>query len=300
MAVDARAVAVDVGGTSIKAALVDRDLAAVRVLREPTRRVGGAADVGQIADLVSRLAGDDQVAGVGVAVPGVVDDVTGVVRTAVNLGWRDLPLRDELAARTGLPLLVRHDVRTGALAEFTLGAAAGEADAVFLAIGTGIAAALQVDGHPLVAGGYAGEIGHLVVDPGGAPCPCGARGCLETLAAAPAVARRYAERSGRSVADAAEVAARLAQGDPDAAAVWRDAVAALATALLAAVTTLGSRVIVLGGGLAEAGEALVGPVREDLHARLTFQAPPRVVRAALGQDAGRAGAALLAWQAAGS
>ncbi|MGX7826103.1 ROK family protein [Actinokineospora sp. 24-640] len=297
MAAESHVVAVDVGGTSVKAALVDRDLTPVEVLREPTRRVDGAVDTAHLADLIGRLAASARVVGVGVAVPGIVDDATGHVHTAVNLGWRDVPLRAELAGLTGLPLLVRHDVRTGGLAEFTVGAAAGEADAVFLPIGTGIAAAFQVDGHSLAAGGYAGEIGHMVVDPAGLPCNCGARGCLETLAAAPAVSRRYAERTGRA-AEAAEVAALLPTGDPDAAAVWADAVAALGTALAAAVTVVGSSVVVLGGGLAEAGAALIDPVREDLHARLTFQRRPRVVRAAFGQDAGRAGAALLGWQAA--
>ncbi|MGW5054377.1 ROK family protein [Actinokineospora sp. NPDC004072] len=291
-------VAVDVGGTSVKAALVGRDLAPVEVLREPSRRVDGSVDLTHIADLIRRLAADTPVVGVGVAVPGIVDDTTGHVTTAVNLGWHDLPLQESLAELTGLPLRVSHDVRTGGLAEFTVGAAAGVANAVFLPIGTGIAAAFQVDGRPVVAGGFAGEIGHLVVDPGGALCNCGQRGCLETLAAAPWIARRYTERSGRD-ATAAEVATLLSTGDPDATAVWGDAVAALGTALLAASTLFGPEIIVLGGGLAEAGNALVDPVREDLHRRLVgLHRRPQVVRAALGQDAGRAGAALLGWEAA--
>ncbi|GAA3050710.1 ROK family protein [Actinokineospora globicatena] len=297
MAADQHVVAVDVGGTSIKAALVDRDLRAVETLREPTRRVGEVADVGQIAELVNRLGAGHDVVGAGVAVPGVVDDELGLVRTAVNLGWHDVPLRAELESATSVPLLVRHDVRTGGLAEFTVGAGKGAADAMFLPVGTGIAAAVQVDGAMLGASGYAGEIGHLIVDPGGAVCGCGARGCLETLAAAPAFARRYAERTGRTITDAAGVAGLLAT-DPDARAVWRDAVDALATALQAAVTLFGPSVIVIGGGVAEAGEALIAPLREELLNRLQFQRRPDVVRAALGQDAGRVGAALLGWQAA--
>ncbi|WP_026426106.1 ROK family protein [Actinokineospora inagensis] len=299
MAADQHVVAVDVGGTSIKAALVDRDLRAITTLREPTRRVGEVADVAQIAELINKLGEGHEVVGAGVAVPGIVDDNLGLVRAAVNLGWVDVPLRDQVADATGVPLLVRHDVRTGGLAEFTVGAGKGADDALFLPVGTGIAAAVQVDGRMLGAAGYAGEIGHVVVDPDGAVCGCGTRGCLETLAAAPAFARRYAERTGRTVADAAGVAALLST-DPDARAVWRDAVDALATALLAAVTLFGPAVIVIGGGVAEAGEALVGPVREELLSRLQFQRRPDVVRAALGQDAGRVGAALLGWQAAES
>ncbi|GLZ40203.1 ROK family protein [Actinokineospora sp. NBRC 105648] len=297
MAADQHVVAVDVGGTSIKAALVDRDLRAVEVLREPTRRIGGVADVGQIGELVNRLSEGHTVVGAGVAVPGIVDDDLGLVRAAVNLGWVDVALRDQVSAATGVPLLVRHDVRTGGLAEFTVGAGKGAADALFMPVGTGIAAAVQVDGRMLGAAGYAGEIGHVVVDPGGAVCGCGMRGCLETLAAAPAFARRYKERTGHAITDAAGVAGLL-DTDPDAQAVWTDAVNALATALLSAVTLFGPSVIVLGGGVAEAGEALVGPVRIELLSRLKFQRRPEVVRAALGQDAGRVGAALLGWQAA--
>ncbi|MBM7775169.1 glucokinase [Actinokineospora baliensis] len=299
MAAEQHVVAVDVGGTSIKAALVDRDLRAVATLREPTRRDGEVADVGQIAELVDRLAAGHDVVGAGVAVPGIVDDGLGLVRAAVNLGWVDVALRDRLTAQTDVPLLVRHDVRTGGLAEFTVGAGKGADDALFISVGTGIAAAVQVDGRTLGASGYAGEIGHVVVDPGGAVCGCGTQGCLETLAAAPAFARRYEQRTGRTISDAAGVAGLLAT-DPDAQAVWQDAVNALATALLDAVTLFGPAIIIIGGGVAEAGETLVGPVREELYSRLKFQRRPEVVRAALGQDAGRVGAALLGWQAAKS
>ncbi|MDQ3579189.1 MAG: ROK family protein, partial [Actinomycetota bacterium] len=182
MTVDRQVVAVDVGGTGIKAALVGRDLTATHVVRVPTRRIDGSVDVTQIAELVGLLAekAAGGVGGVGVAVPGIVDDTTGVVVTAVNLGWTDLDLRARLADQTGLPLLVRHDVRAGGLAEFTVGAAAGAANALFVPIGTGIAAAARIDGHLLSAGGYLGEIGHMVVDTGGALCTCGQRGCLET------------------------------------------------------------------------------------------------------------------------
>ncbi len=300
MTVDRQVVAVDVGGTGIKAALVGRDLTATHAVRVPTRRIDGSVDVTQIAELVGLLAekAAGGVGGVGVAVPGIVDDATGVVVTAVNLGWANLDLRSQLAERTGLPLLVRHDVRAGGLAEFTVGAAAGAANALFVPIGTGIAAAARIDGHLLSAGGYLGEIGHVVVDTDGALCTCGQRGCLETIAAAPAVARRYRDRGGESVRDAAEVVERVALGDPIAIAVWDEACGALADALVTAVTLFGSELVVIGGGLAEAGDTLVRPVRSLLLRRLTFHRRPRVVRASLGQDAGRVGAAILGWEAA--
>jgi glucokinase len=112
-----------------------------------------------------------------------------------------------LAARTGLPVGFGHDVRAGALAEATVGAARGERDVLFVPVGAGVAGAALVGGRPLVAGGYAGEIGHLQVDPAGEPCPCGGRGCVETVASGLALARRYAARTGTPVAGAAALAA---------------------------------------------------------------------------------------------
>jgi hypothetical protein len=188
---------------------------------------------------------------------GIVDDECGVAVFSANLGWRDLPLRSLLAARTGLPVGLGHDVRAGALAEAALGAARGVRDVLFVAVGAGVAGAALVDGRLLVAGGFAGELGHLRVDPAGEPCGCGGRGCVETVASAAAIARRYAARTGRPVAGAAAVAARVRKGDPDAVAVWEEAVGALAEGLAAAVTLLAPRLVVVGRGLAGAGELLL-------------------------------------------
>jgi glucokinase len=295
-------VAIDLGGTSIKAALVDPNLGSVHTVRVPTRRIDGVVDVEQLAELVASLSEHAAtlgatVAGLGVAVPGIVDGELGVVRFTANLGWRDVPLRDRLAERTKLPLRIEHDVRTGGLAEFTVGAAIGVRNAMFMAVGTGIAAAFIVDGHELTAGGFAGEIGHAIVDPNGTVCGCGARGCLETLGSAAAIARRYTALTGRAVAGAQEVAALMQDGDPAARKVWDDAVRALATALTMAAVLLAPEVIVIGGGLAESGDVLFAPLRAELAGRLTFHRRPDLVAAALGDSAGCTGAGLLAWRA---
>jgi glucokinase len=293
--------AIDVGGTSIKSALVAEDLHVVHTLRTPTRRVEDAVDVGQIVELIDELrakAGDATVVGVGVAAPGIIDERLGVARAAVNLGWRDLPLRQLLADAAGLPVALGHDVRTGGLAEFTVGAATGVRNAMFMPIGTGIAAAFLVDGNRLDADGYAGEIGHIVVDPGGAVCGCGTRGCLETVASAAFIARHYAERSGKPVTRAAEVAAAVVAGDPDAVAVWARAIDGLTSALHTAITLLAPEIIAIGGGLSESGDTLMTPLRESLGQRLAFQREPTLVRAALGDNAGCIGAGILAWRAA--
>ncbi|GAB3468227.1 ROK family protein [Actinophytocola sediminis] len=294
--------AIDVGGTAIKAALVAEDLRVVHTRRTATRRVDGRVDVGQIAELIEELraaAGADDLVGVGVAVPGIIDERHGIARAAVNLGWRDLPLRDQLADAARLPVALGHDVRTGGLAEFTVGAATGVRNAMFVPIGTGIAAAVLVDGHRLDADGYAGELGHIVVDPNGAECGCGGLGCLETVASAAFIARHYAARTGRPVTRAAEVAAAVEAGDPDAHAVWARAVDGLAAALTTAITFVGPEVVAIGGGLAESGDTLLVPLRKSLVSRMTIQRMPTLVRAALGDNAGCIGAGILAWRAAG-
>lgn len=295
--------AVDVGGTRIKAALVTPAYETLASVTTPTPK-DITADIGAVVhatvtDLLARAAQHDRPArlvGCGVVVPGLVDETRGVGAYSVNLGWRDLPIRDPVASLLGVPTVVGHDVRAGLLAETRLGAARGARHALFLPVGTGIASALLLDGAVVTADGRAGELGHLVIDPAGPACGCGATGCLEVIASAAAIEREYAARTGRIVA-AEEVAERASAGDPDATAVWARAVAALAQAIVATVTITGVDLVLIGGGLAESGAALLDPLRADVASRLTFQRPPRLVQAALGNLAGCLGAACLAWDA---
>ncbi|GAA2759218.1 ROK family protein [Actinopolymorpha rutila] len=293
--------ALDVGGTSMKGALVDADRRVRARMSFPTPVADGPdAVVDQIGTALEALAarapetGLDAPVAAGLVVPGIVDEARGVAVVAANIGWQDAPLVATLQDRLGIPVALGHDVRGGGLAEGVLGAGAGAQDVLFVALGTGIAASCIVDGRPLVAGGYAGEVGHVVVEPDGEPCGCGGRGCLERVASAAAVARRYTARTGTPVSGAADVALRVRDGDPDALAVWDEAVAALVTVLHTAVTLLGPEVVIIGGGLAEAEDLLLDPLRRGLEERLTFQRRPRLVRAALGDQAGCLGAALLA------
>jgi glucokinase len=288
-------IAVDVGGTSIKSALVDEAGGLARRRAIPTPVADGPdAVVDAIRRAVHELLADDVVA-VGVVVPGVVGPEPGVVSYATNLGWRDVALGARLGADLGVPVLVDKDVKATALAERTLGVAHGLRDCLVVAIGTGIAA-VAVSGGEVVRGAneLAGEIGHICVDPRGEACPCGQRGCAERYASAAAVARRYAARAG-VLRPADEVVARLA-GDPDAAAVWAEAAEALAAMLASCTLLLDCTLIVLSGGLARAGEALREPVARALAARLAWREPPAVSVSPLARDAGVLGAALLAWQ----
>ncbi|HEX2316378.1 MAG TPA: ROK family protein [Thermomonospora sp.] len=296
-------VALDVGGTRIKAGLVDADhrVRADR-LYDTGREDGPDAVVGRLLDVMETMVKEAADTGLtpvaaSVVLPGIIDEAAGRIVYATNVGWRDLPLADLLAERIALPVAIGHDARAGGLAESVLGAGEGERDMLFLPIGTGIAGAMIMDGRPYSGDGYAGEIGHMSVVPDGPPCPCGARGCLEVYASASSVGRRYTDLHGDGTpVSAAEVATRVAAGEPAARRIWQDAVDALATALHTYTTICAPRLIVIGGGLAESGDLLLTPLREALAARLTFQRPPRLTRAALGDRAGLLGAALLAWQ----
>lgn len=300
---DGLTVALDVGGTLMKGAVVDRDGTARAVEQRPTLRQPDTVEgiLRFATDLTALAAAGGGVAErVGLAVPGIVDELGGIARYSTNLGWRDLPLRDIAEQRLGLPVTLVHDVRAGALAEHEFGAAKGVADFLFLPIGTGIAGTVFVGGRPYRgADGMAGEIGHAPVPVGTGsigdePCACGQRGCLETYASAAALVRRY----GQPGVSAADVVAR-AVSDSDARRVFDDAVSALGFALTTYTMLLDPALIVLGGGLAEAGETLLTPVRAQLAARVSWRVPPRVVKAALGASAGRLGAAISAWRSVG-
>ncbi|WP_175410791.1 ROK family protein [Streptomyces sp. TRM64462] len=297
-------IALDVGGTGMKAALVGADGALLYEARRATGRERGpdavvASILGFAADLLA--VGDERygvrASAAGVAVPGIVDPDHGIAAYSANLGWRDVPLRALLSERLGgLPVALGHDVRTGGLAEGRIGAGKGADRFLFVPLGTGIAGAIGIGGA-IEAGahGYAGEIGHVVVRPDGPACGCGQRGCLETVASAAAVSRAWAEASGDPDADAADCAKAVESGDPAAVRVWQDAVDALADGLVTALTLLDPRALIIGGGLAEAGETLFTPLRAAVERRVTFQKLPAVVPAALGDTAGCLGAGLLAW-----
>ncbi|QCX77422.1 Glucokinase [Streptomyces sp. YIM 121038] len=298
-------IALDVGGTGMKAALVGADGTLLHEARRPTGRERGAnAVVESILDFAGELRAHgvahlgEPAAAVGVAVPGIVDAERGLAVYAANLGWTDVPLRDLISARLGgVPVALGHDVRTGGLAEGRLGAGRGTARFLFVPLGTGIAGAIGIDGviEP-GAHGSAGEIGHIVVRPGGPPCGCGQRGCLERLASASAVSKAWAEASGDPAADAADCAKAVRSGDPRAAEVWQHAVDALADGLLTALTLLDPDTLIVGGGLAEAGDTLFTPLRQAVADRVVqFQTLPAIVPAALGDAAGCLGAGLLAW-----
>jgi glucokinase len=292
--------AVDVGGTSFKGALIDASGRSLILDSRPTEGAQGEAVFALLQDFVVGLLAAGTAQGlapkaIGLITPGM-DERSGRVMFSSNLGWRNFPLGARLAAAIDLPMALGHDVRTAGVAEAMLGAARGVRDSALIMIGTGIAAALVTDGHPIAgAGQMACEIGHAPVYPGGEPCPCGQFGCLETYASAAAIARRYRALGGADAPSAAEIVARLS-GDPIADRVWDDAVQALSISLTTVTMLLDPSVIVIGGGLAEADAVLLRPLETALAKRLAWRPPPPILRSRLGARGALLGAAILAFR----
>ncbi|WP_232527791.1 ROK family protein [Microbacterium suaedae] len=289
------ALVADVGGTTIKLARVDRTGTFSEPIRVPTPR-DGAHTPERILDAIAR-GGSDGADVIGIGIPGIVDDARGIGVFSENLGWRDVDFRAVATERFGSTVHVIHDVRAAALAELHLGAARGLNDAVILTIGTGISAVLITGGRMHVAGGYAGEIGHVVVDSGGEECACGNRGCLEATASAAAIARRFTRDTGVPVSGAHDVADRAARGDVDAARIWDSAVDAIALGISHAAALTAPEAVIIGGGLAEAGGALFDPLTARLDTRYRLRSIP-VRPASFGENAGVIGVALHARAAA--
>jgi len=289
--------AVDLGGTAMKGAVVAEGGAVVAELTRPTP---GSDILGALVTLFHDLrtaAAELDVVGAGVATPGMLDEQRGIVHYASNLDWRDVPLLDILQGELDLPVAVGHDVRAAGLAERTFGAAQGSDDFVLVPIGTGVAAALVTAGGTITgATGAAGEFGHIPVVAGGEQCTCGQRGCLEVYMSGAGVARRYREAGGPALS-ARQIVARIGS-DPLADRVWGEAVDVLAQGLTILTLLLDPKVIVLGGGVSHAGDALFGPLELGVSAGLAWRERPAIVRSGLGGDAGRAGAGLLAFTAA--
>ena len=286
----APALGVDIGGSAIKIGLVAPDGTLTDARQVPTPR-----DPQVLADVIAGEAERTPAEAIGVVSPGIVDEEHGTVVFSANLGWRDLPLRELLSRRLGTVVVTGHDVRAGALAESHWGA--GGQELLFLPLGTGLASALISDGR-IRGTGWAGEIGQILVpDPDGS-----GRVPLERVCAAGALARRYAAATGSTDTSggARAVFERAAAGDRSAQQVLDSAIETLADLLAGAAGLLGPVPLVLGGGLAEAGDALLDPLYAALTARLPAEAMPPLRRARLGQWAGCLGAAALAMTSGGS
>jgi glucokinase len=307
-------IGIDVGGTKILAVLRDDAGEVLGERRTPTPPTGE----GLLTALVEVVAGlGCGAAAVGVGLPGLVDR-EGTLRFAPNLpGVVELPVGRRLAEATALPVRVDNDATCALWAEHQLGAGQGSSDVVLVTLGTGIGGGLVLDGRLLRgAHGFAGEIGHMVVDFDGVACPCGRRGCWERYASGSALGRlgREAAEAGRAPGlvelaggDPARIrgehcTAAAVAGDPGARAVVTAFAGWFALGLANLVHVLDVRRTIVGGGLVEAGDVLLDPIRAAFAERLVapdHRPPVEIVPARLGSDAGAVGAALLAREALG-
>lgn len=290
--------AIDVGGTKLAAGLVDGDGVVLRAGRRPTPvTTDGEVVWSVLTDLVDGVLAGEQVSAVGVGCGGPMRWPAGEVSPLNIPGWRGFPLRHRLRERfPGVAVRLHNDAVCLAVAEHWRGAARGHADALGMVVSTGVGGGLVLGGR-LVDGasGNAGHVGHVVVDPDGPDCSCGGRGCLEAVASGPRVAAWAVGQGWRGGGTARDLAADAMAGDAVAVAAFARAGRALGIGIASAAALCDLSVVVLGGGVVQAGPLVLEPLRAALreHAVMGFTRDLPVVPAALGQEAGLVGAAAL-------
>ncbi len=309
-----RYLGIDLGGTSTRAAVGLKDGTLLATHKLPTFAAEGPdhviATIVEAAEIACAMAGVDmgEVAAWGVAAPGPVDRYDGSVYDPPNLpGWRTVPLQALLAERTGKPVRVGNDANLAGVAEWRHGAGRGASDVVYLTISTGIGGGVIAGGRLLVGRiGAAGELGHMTVDYHGPLCKCGNKGDLESLASGTAIARMAREElaagtespwthKGREVS-AVDVVAAAQAGDAVSCAIIARVADALGAGAVNIVNVFNPEVIVIGGGVAQAGDLLFAPIRAavaNYAMRLAAQ-DVRIVPAEFGDNAGLVGAVSLA------
>jgi glucokinase len=314
MAREQAAIGVDAGGTSTKAAVVDRAGRIVGRLERPTDPNAGTKGILSIVeDLLERSSSelDVVVEAVGVGAAGFVDASTGAITFAPNLVYDDPQIAEAVRSRVGLPVILDNDANVAAWGERAFGTAQGSDHVALVTLGTGIGSGFIVEGQ-LVRGftGAGAEIGHTVIDPNGPQCKCGLRGCLEQFASGTAIERMAHEavaddpqstilqfaKSPHEI-DAEDVTKAARQYDETARNILRRAGQALAVGLSNIVNVFDPEIIVLAGSVARAGEPFLGPARDEL-VRMTGaqrRRPVRIDITKLGGDAGLIGAAALAF-----
>ncbi len=295
-------IGIDLGGSKIALGLVsEQDVIVARRRIDTDSDAGLESVIARIAREVEALAGvlgsEGRVDAIGVGAPGPVDHVNGDLLTLVNLpGISNSPFRRALQKRLSLPVALDHDAKAAALGEFHFGAGIERDSLIYIVIGTGVGAAIIYEGQ-LIYGesNSAGESGHMTVYPDGHLCHCGSRGCLETYASGPALAKHYAAAAGETITGA-EVAERARAGDEIAREALRSAGRTLGIAIASMAMTLNIELFVIGGGVALAGDLLLAPARESLkgYSFKAVSARVKVLASELGEDGAILGAAWLA------
>ena len=309
-------IGIDVGGMSIKAGAVDESGNILYKQSCPTGVERGYVamirDMANLAVTVAEKSGHTmaEVRAIGVGIPGIMDQRTGIVPFCTNLAWHDVPILQEFKKYTDLPVYVDNDATVAGLAESVKGVSAGTRSSVFVTLGTGVGGGVVVDGKVYSGShGVASEIGHMVTVAGGHLCSCGKRGCWERYASASALIRdgrmlcaenpacrlmKHVEGNILSIT-AKDVIDLAMEGDPDCAAIFENYVYHLVVGLTNLINVYDPEVIVLGGGVSHCGDFLLNAVRALLPEYVFFKTMPyaRVELARLTNDAGIIGAAML-------
>jgi glucokinase len=307
-------IGVDVGGTKVAAGVVDKRGRIIEKLKRSTPSASPERTAQVISDAVLELLGRHAVAAVGIGAAGFVDEVASSILFAPNLAWRDEPLKRHVEEHVGLPVVVENDANAAVWAETILGAARGHEHVMLVALGTGIGAGIVINGQ-LYRGrwGIAGEPGHYRVVPDGRLCGCGNRGCWEQYASGSALvaeAREFARRSPGAAVRLLQLGGGLAEGingpvvtqaalegDAGALRCFEIVGSWLGHGLAALAAILDPACFVIGGGVSDAGDLLIGPARATFDSELTggpYRPHAEIVLAQLGADAGMIGAADLA------
>lgn len=289
-------IGIDLGGTNLRAGLVDDDghVVARRQISTPAQAEPLEA-IAAMAELVASLGAASEI---GLGAPGLIDANNGVVRTSPNLPrWIDVPLASQLEALTGIPVKLANDVNAIAWGEWLFGAGRGCRDLLCITLGTGLGGALIIDGKlHLGRNQAAGEIGHFTLRPNGYPCPCGNYGCLEQYVAKNAIIREARQARPDLLGQTPEtVAHAAAAGEEWARAVYEEVGVNLGLVLAGMVLTLNIEKIIVGGQIANAGDVLFGPLRAHTAERVhpALRESYVIEKILLGADAGIIGAAFL-------
>ena len=304
-------IGIDLGGTNVAVGIVNEAQRIVAAKTVPTvAQNGAAALLDDIAECVRNSLADGGIsvadcAGAGIGLPGICDIQLGVVRYAHNIGWDDVSVAAELRRRLELPVWFANDADCAALGEVVAGAAKGYGSALMITLGTGVGGGFVVGGQILSGHhGLGGEFGHMCIRMDGVPCSCGERGCWEAYASATALIRQAKEAAqahpdsllNRCPLNGRTIYAAAADGDAAAQAVTAQYAVYVGAGLVNYVNTLFPEVILIGGGVSGAGEALLAPVRDYVKAHAFVRDAallPEIRAAALGGDAGIIGAAAL-------
>lgn len=308
-------VSVDLGGTQVRAALVDATGKIHARSNTSTRSEEGQdAVIDRIFECISEVMGSmpkDEIRGIAIGAPGPLNPWTGVITEAANLsGWYDVPLVHIIEERFEMPTLLGNDANVAALAERRFGAAQGTANMIYMTVSTGIGGGIIVEGELLLGSdGLAGEVGHQTIDINGPSCNCGNTGCLETLAAGPAIARRTVDRLQAGAVStipelvkgdldevtAAVVSKAASGGDALAIEMLRVAGFYIGVGIVNLLHLFNPELIIIGGGVSKAGDFLFEPIRRTVSERAmdSMQSGVRILPAALGDDVVLLGAACL-------